>query len=393
MNNQEQHYYLNLNEGLEIIKHSSNFALKELNEGRKFRPQTYVLYSLPGVGKTEGIKSIAKSDDHIKVIDINAEFGGSLSMPIQSINKENTEAKVLHALHEDIHELREHALAHPNEAHYLFLDEFNRGDEFMKQTLMQLLLNKRVPGHSLPDNVFVVGAGNTSENVFTSEILDNEVNPLDVASRDRIAPLFIKLNVDDWLSWGYKNKLNPVIMEFIDSSDNKESVLYQAPDSVDGTGATPRSWAKLSDTLKAFDLEKTSNRVLTGIIASHIGNSLTKQFKDFLFTTPPFDIDYVLADKNEAFKRFEELTNVINKRQLILKSPYVIEKGLENGSDVQLQSFLEIIRNTNEQQILQRFVRTYVEDGALKDSYPEVYKALMKENTYRSLVAQYSVAN
>lgn len=393
MSETNQHYYIGLNQALGIIKKSTEFALKETRAGRNFRPQTYVLYSLPGVGKTEGIKAIAKSEDHIKVIDINAEFGGSLSMPIQSINQENTEAKVLHALHEDIHALREHALKHPNDPHYLFLDEFNRGDEFMKQTLMQLLLNRRVPGHSLPNNVFVVGAGNTSENVFTSEILDNEVNPLDVASRDRIAPLFVQLDVKDWVKWGYENRLNPSILEFIDGSERAEKLLYQAPTTVDGTGATPRSWAKLSDTLKVFDLNDTPNTVLRAIISSHVGNDITTEFMTFLMQKPPFDIHEILSDKSKAFKRFEDLKNPVNKRQLILKSPYVMEQQLESGMRQALDSFLEIISNTNEQQILQRFIYTFVEDSVLEKSYPSVHKELMKENVYRNLLAQYSVSN
>ena len=388
-NERDEHFTISLKKALEIIRRTSNYMLKSMRNGESVRKQAFILYSLPGIGKTEGLKSMAKSEDHLKVIDINAEFGGSLSMPIQSITPDN-QALVLHALHEDIAELNKHAKDNPDDVHYLFLDEFNRGDEFMKQTLMQLLLNTKVPGHKLEDNIFVVGAGNTSENVFTTDIVDNEVNPLDVAARDRISPLFVNLSVNEWLDWGYKNAIDPRILNFIDSHNNKDLVLYKAPSTADGTGATPRSWSKLSDLLNIFSIKKDGITTVKSIVASQIGNELTNEFISYLTIDPPYRLDEILEDQSKALERFEDLNNT-EMRQALCQMPSFIEGKLKAGKDVEFKSFISIIAGTSDQQALERFVRIFAEDDVMRKSFPTFNQEARQSDVYKDLIAQSSM--
>lgn len=380
-----------LKTGLEIIKRMSNFTLKQLLDGKDVKKQAFVLYSLPGIGKSEGLTSLAQSDEYIETIDINAEFGGSLDMPIQHVFKDesgNPHALVLHALHEKIDKLNKHALTHPKTPHYLFLDEFNRGDEFMRQTLMQLLLNTRLPGHELAQNIFVIGAGNTSENIFTDELLENDVNPLDVAARDRIAPLFISLNTKDWLKWAYQNKIHPSIIMFIEQATDPASKLYQAPKTEDSTGATPRSWTKLSDLLDEFNPKRESPSILKPLIQSQIGTELSDEFLSYLSTEPNFDIDNILKNPKESLKTFDELT-APDRRQALLLMPMFLEKQLERGSDVYFKSFEQILK-TEDQTTLSTFINIYLENDILRQNFESLFTKLNESEQFNEIRSLYS---
>ena len=407
-NTANEHFYISLQKAIYIIQKTSETQLKSIRKGQKVQKQAFIIYSLPGIGKSESLKSLAKTPDHIKIIDINAEFGGSLSMPIQSIhkssqNEDEHEAEVLHAPHEDIKRLTIHARQHPDEVHYLFLDEFNRGDEFMKQTLMQLLLNNKVPGHDLPDNVFVVGAGNTSSNVFTDEAVDNEVNPIDVAGRDRIAPLFVQLDVKGWIDWAYQNDINEKIISFIDEDEEPEKVLYQAPSTVDGTGATPRSWSKLSNLLDIFQDEIQNQAFIRPLIASQVGNQLATRFSNYLLRSQNYSIKDLLTDPDTALEKFNNLPSSADRRSAIMNMPSYIEKHLESNNitdykvkDNVFSSFVKI-SHTDDQQVLEKFIKYFFEakdnnSNTIKDRHPLLTERINKSQRFANLKKMYSVS-
>ena len=400
-NSSEEHHYITLKNAIKIIKTTTEVQLQQLLNGEKVQKQAFIIYSLPGVGKSESLKNLAKTPEHIRIIDINAEFGGSLAMPIQSIHDVNGTAKaeVLHALHEDIGKLKQHALDNPNDPHYLFLDEFNRGDEFMKQTLMQLLLNTKVPGHDLPQNVFVVGAGNTATNVFTTQAVDNEVNPIDVAGRDRIAPFFVQLNAQDWLQWAYQNNIHEKIVQFIEGQDNPEEVLYQAPTTIDGTGATPRSWTKLSGLLDIFT-DFSDLGIMNPLIASQIGTELATKFVNFLNTEGTFSLRDILSDSSKSLEKFQALNNT-KKRQALMTMPRFVEKHLSSNNITNYKEPNEtykafnVLLDTKDQQILERFIKVYLEtdennQNIMRKSYPLLYDRLAHSKRWNNLTANYS---
>lgn len=401
-NSSNEHHYITLQNAIHIIKLTSETQLEQIKQGKKVQKQAFIIYSLPGIGKSESLKNLAKTPEHIRVIDINAEFGGSLAMPIQSIHEVggNAKAEVLHALHEDISKLKKHALEHPDDPHYLFLDEFNRGDEFMKQTLMQLLLNTKVPGHDLPENIFVVGAGNTASNVFTTDAVDNEVNPIDVAGRDRIAPFFVQLDANGWLRWAYQHDVHEKVIQFIESQDSPEEVLYQAPETVDGTGATPRSWTKLSGLLDIFT-DHSDLGLMQPLIASQIGTHLATKFVNFLNTQGSFSIRDLLSDSQTSLEKFESLNNT-DKRQALMLMPRFVEKHLKSNNltdyktpDETYKAF-NVLLDTKDQQILERFIKIFFEtnqqnQNMMSQNYPLLYNRLQHSKRFMKLAAQYSM--
>lgn len=388
----KQQNFISLNTALKLIKFDTDFQMQEILAGRPTDKHTFVLYSLPGVGKTQGIRQMVGDSQHICVIDINAEFGGSLAMPISHVDEKSQTAQVLHALNANIRKLKDHAIKDPTTPHFLFLDEFNRGDEFMKQTIMQLLLENRLPGNSLPANVFVIGAGNTAENIFSDEeVVENDVNELDTATRDRINPLFIQLEPKEWLDWAYANEVAPEVVDFIGSKSYNEQkqLLYQPSKSADGTGATPRSWTRLSSFLTDPAI-KNDPVLLRAAVFSMIGNDCGEQFLTYLTTGDSLDIFALLEKPDQA-----KFTSLSTGRKMAFFSSALrpVEQDLESEAQRgYAQIFLDYLQ-TNDQTAIARFMHTQVETGVLQQRYPQTNLYLRKDPRFMQLVMEMSVNN
>lgn len=388
----EQQNFISLNTALRLIEADTAFQMQQILNHRPTDKHTFVLYSLPGIGKTQGIREMVQDAKHLCVIDINAEFGGSLSMPISHVDEKAQTAQVLHALNAGIRQLRDHALSDPKTPHFLFLDEFNRGDEFMKQTIMQLLLENRLPGNTLPENVFIVGAGNTAENIFSDEeMVENDVNELDTATRDRINPLFIQLEPQEWLDWAYTNEVAPEVVDFIGSKSYNEQkeLLYQPSKSTDGTGATPRSWTRLSSFL-ADPAIKNDPVLLRAAVFSMIGNDCGNRFLTYLTTGHPLDIFALLQHPDN--KKFAELSTG-RKMAFFSSALRPVEQDLTSEDS---RGYAQVFRDylqTKDQTAVARFIHTQVETGVLGQRYPHTNVYLRQDPAFMRLIMEMSVNN
>jgi hypothetical protein len=93
----------------------------------------------------------------------------------------------------------------------------------------ELLLDRRLGGWHMPDNVVVMAAGNRlSDGAGGFE--------MDTALADRVSHYYLKANAEDWLDWGVKHNIHPAVLTFIknrpdmlDQSDDMENLLRTSP--------------------------------------------------------------------------------------------------------------------------------------------------------------------
>lgn len=156
----------------------------------------------------------------------------------------------------------------------LFLDELNRARPELMQSVMDLALNRRLAGKSLPKGSQIIAAVNAGD--------EYQVEDLDPALVSRFNVYFFSPNNKEWLSWAEKNNIDERIISFI----------KQNPKSLDGTNAfhdenpsrdencfskSPdrRAWKKVSDLIK--NIESLTDRHIK-IIAGIIGHSSAVNF-------------------------------------------------------------------------------------------------------------------
>jgi len=179
----------------------------------------------------------------------------------------------------------------------LFLDELNRARPEVLQTIMDLTLNRKLAGKSLPEGSRIISAVNNGN--------EYQLTDLDPALVSRFNIYEFAPSVEDWINWAEKSGLDERVVSFIkenpeylDSFDNGESENLERT-------ADRRSWERVSEILKNFP---SLSADLKPLVAGIIGSEATAAFFDFAKKeTGLFGKTVLLGDFSEAEKQIREM--------------------------------------------------------------------------------------
>lgn len=179
----------------------------------------------------------------------------------------------------------------------LFLDELNRARPEVLQTIMDLTLNRKLAGKSLPEGSRIISAVNNGN--------EYQLTDLDPALVSRFNIYNFEPTVEDWLGWAQNSGIDHRIISFISENpelldatdlDNEHENLERSPDR--------RSWERTSNIIKNFqtltDLEKP-------IISGIIGNRATSLFFRFVME------HNIPAAKTILLEDFEKTAAILSK--------------------------------------------------------------------------------
>ena len=153
----------------------------------------------------------------------------------------------------------------------LFLDELNRARPEVLQTVMDLTLNRKLAGKSLPEGSRIISAVNGGN--------EYQLTDLDPALVSRFNIYDFAPSVEDWINWARGAGLDSRIISFIEENSEMldgeeilaEENLERSPDR--------RSWERLSNVIKNFtELGKELQAMAAGII----GDKAAASFFDFV---------------------------------------------------------------------------------------------------------------
>lgn len=259
----------------------------------------------------------------------------------------------------------------------LFLDELNRASLDVRQSSLQLILNKELHCHKLP---FV----NSKPTIIVAAINPADlyqVDEMDAALIDRMLHVEVKIDVKDWVKWAKENNVNRIIIDFV--LEHKDVLHYMPEDG--STGSSPRSLEKLG---KFIDhMEFMTDDIKFDIIKGKIGEELGYKFLVFLNnynkTITLEDIEKLIKTKSEEVENVEELGLIVNE-------------------------FIKELEPIQKTEMITRFVDKYIEKD-VSESLPllcylysleiEILTAFLKniknenEKTYNTLVNFDSVIN
>lgn len=129
----------------------------------------------------------------------------------------------------------------------LFLDELNRAPNDVRQAVFQLVLDRHMHTHALPDGWFIVSAVNPENGNY-------QVETLDQAMVRRFCVIALQPEVDAWLNWANsEGKIQPDITSFISAH---KKMLYVAEDFDITVKPTPDSYRMLNALLSAEAIPK-----------------------------------------------------------------------------------------------------------------------------------------
>lgn len=159
----------------------------------------------------------------------------------------------------------------------LFLDELNRACPEMLQTVMDLVLNRKLAGRRLPEGSRIISAVNAGEQY--------QVGELDPALVSRFNIYTLRPSVKDWLAWARRAGLDERVISYIEAHPDKlDSRFDPSADSLDKS-PDRRAWERVSQVLKGVKSPTTYHaKLMAGIIGALSASHFFETFKEKALT-------------------------------------------------------------------------------------------------------------
>ena len=171
----------------------------------------------------------------------------------------------------------------------LFLDELNRARPEILQTVMDLVLNRKLAGRLLPEGSRIISACNDGD--------EYQLTDLDPALVSRFNIYTFRPSVEEWLLWATRKGLDKRITQFISanpelldrSSDTKEEQgLEKDPDR--------RAWEKVARVMENIsDPKQVHQKIVAGIVGVQTAAKLFLSLQKGLLTPQELLADFKRA--------------------------------------------------------------------------------------------------
>ncbi len=218
------------------------------------------IWGPPGIGKSDIVHQIGESIE-AHVIDVRLSLWEPTDIkgiPYYSAN-DNTMQWAPPV------ELPNEKMAKKHKAIILFLDEMNSAAPAVQAAAYQLILNRRVGTYTLPDNVYIVAAGNR-------EADKGVVYRMPAPLANRFVHLELSVDFHDWFAWAVDNKIHKDVVGYLQFS--KKDLYDFDPKSPSRSFATPRSWSFVSELLE----DELDEETTTDLVSGSVGEGLALKF-------------------------------------------------------------------------------------------------------------------
>lgn len=178
----------------------------------------------------------------------------------------------------------------------VFLDEANLAPDLVQKVAFKLVHKGEIGQRSFSEDVFVMAAGNTTED-------EARIRELPGPLRDRFAHLRLKHPEGgpkgSWVEWASDADIDPRVIGFI-ASDIGRQHLYTFDGNEDAVAfATPRSWERVSAIIEAAEGEEAASH-REELVGSLVGPGPAAQFSSFLSEREKFDVGPYIDDPAKA---------------------------------------------------------------------------------------------
>lgn len=227
---------------------------------------TPFLWGAPGVGKSDGVRQLAKilsqkTEKRVHVTDVRLLLFSPVDLrgvPMADKNREFTDWLRPRIFNMDSSE---------ECLNLLFLDELSAAPQSVQAAAYQICLDRRVGEHELPDNCIVIAAGNRTTDRSVSYKMPK-------ALCNRLMHLLIEPTYSDWRLWALENQIDERVIGYL-AFDN--SRLCVDPESSDLAYPTPRSWSFVSHMIQGV----TDLSAAHMLIASCVGIDTALSFEEW----------------------------------------------------------------------------------------------------------------
>lgn len=155
----------------------------------------------------------------------------------------------------------------------LFLDEFNMARREVLNAAFELVLDRRLNNIKLPDDVFIVCAGNPEDDRY-------DVTPMSESLRDRLMHIHVQPDVASWMNWATTSgntAIHPDVLAFIQATpgaataDDEKNRKFPVE-----IKHSLRSWERLSAVHKLSLPQEIKFECFRGIVGVEIATAFIR---------------------------------------------------------------------------------------------------------------------
>ena len=192
----------------------------------------------------------------------------------------------------------------------IHLDEINRAPKDVQQAIFQLVGERRLHTHKLPEGWHIVASINPDNGEY-------QVDRLGIAMKRRFAQLAIEPNALDWVSWGKEYGINKNLLLMVEENND---TLFRSEEIKLEVIRTPEGW-RMVDLLddSKVDLFPSANARLE-VISGIVGEEAALLYEEY---------------RSKNISKFLKFEDVINEKHTV--------EGFDND---QLSKTLESIAHT-----------------------------------------------
>lgn len=270
-----------------LIETLSNAYSKIISEGKPIKNfPSVMLWGAPGVGKSQGVRGIAKEIElatgkKVVVTDVRLLLFNPIDL--RGIPTANADKTLAVWLKPQIFQMDDS----DGVVNILFLDEISAAPQSVQASAYQITLDRVIGEHKLPNNCIVIGAGN--------RITDKSVAyKMPKALANRLLHINVEGSFTAWKNWAIRSGINEKVLGFLTFRRNYLMAFDTSND--DLAFATPRSWEMVSNILNSVsdDIDEVYH-----LIAGLVGEGVAVEFRAW----------------NKVYKDLPSVENIFNGRE------------------------------------------------------------------------------
>jgi len=223
-----------------------------------------MLWGSPGVGKSQAMRQVGeklqeKTGKKVNVTDVRLLLFNPVDL--RGIPVADAKRELAVWLKPQIFQMDESK----DVLNILILDEISAAPPSVQAAAYQIVLDRQIGEHKIPDNCLIMCAGN--------KVTDKSVAyKMPKALANRLCHIEIEVDYEDWKIWALKNNVNEKIMGYLNFKRGSELFKFE-PNSEDNSFPTPRSWEKVSNVLGVLELSQAMP-----LVSGHIGSATALDF-------------------------------------------------------------------------------------------------------------------
>lgn len=218
-----------------------------------------MLWGAPGVGKSQAIRQIAGEIERgtgktVCVTDVRLLLFNPIDL--RGIPTSNADKTLAVWLKPKIFQMD----GSEEIVNILFLDELSAAPQSVQAAAYQIVLDRMVGEHTLPENCIVIAAGNRTTDRSVAFKMPK-------ALANRLLHIQVAVSFRDWKEWAIQSGVNDKVLGFL--SFRQDDLMGFDPTSEDLAFATPRSWEMVSNILNYIDGNvETAYPMIAGIVGT-----------------------------------------------------------------------------------------------------------------------------